>query len=214
MRMGKLAVVRGSSGQSLVETVLITPLLLILVLNAVNFGYFFLVTLNLTAAPRSGVEYSIQGFDTPSAISLPLAGPPTPCGVGNTAGCLSVSYLTYRDMTGALNNPTGASLQVCSPTNLNSSKSGVNGTGVNQVANCVTCSGSSCGSVGAGSGVGTPPAHADPEAPSFVLNRVDVTYTFTPLIPGTPFNIVVLAACGGPGTSCTFSRHAEMRVMN
>jgi hypothetical protein len=56
---------------------------------------------------------------------------------------------------------------------------------------------------------------ADPEAPNFVLNSVDIVYSFQPLIPGTPFNLALRAAamCNATGT-CTFARHAEMRSMN
>ena len=198
-----------SSGQSLIEIVLMLPLLLLLLLNALNFGYYFLVALNITSAPRSGVEYSIEGAATPSTITLPNSGLPT--------AITSVSYLTYQDMTGALYNPTGASVQVCSETNV-SSGSGFNGTGSSQKTNCVTCTGSTCGSVGTGS----PAPDSDPElnssstSPAFALHRVDVTYTFSPLVPGTPFNIFLLASpiCNTAGTSCTFTRHAEMRAMN
>lgn len=190
-----------SRGQSLVETALTLPLLLMLVLNAVNFGYYFLVTVNLTAASRSSTTYAILGGATPAASALPPAGPAT-----NTS---SVSYLTYQDMTGALWNPTAASVQVCSQTNLNGSNSGINGSGVNARTNCVTCSGSTCGSVNTGA-AGMVPS-ADPEAPSFVLNRVDITYSFPPLIPGTPFSIALLSVC--PGGTCTFVRHVEMRAM-
>jgi hypothetical protein len=211
MSVHKTIFVRSDSGQSLVETVLMMPLLLLLLLNAMNFGYFFLVTVNLTAAPRSGVEYAIQGSATPAAISLPNSGAPT--------ALTSVSYLTYQDMTGALNNPTDASVQVCSQTNIDTfTNSGFNGTGASKKANCVTCSGSTCGSPG----TGNPVPNSDPElnsastAPAFVLHRVDVTYQFSPLIPGTPFNIFLLATpiCNAGGTSCTFTRHAEMRAMN
>ena len=38
---------RGSSGQALIETALVLPLLLFIVLNAVNFAYFFLMALNI-----------------------------------------------------------------------------------------------------------------------------------------------------------------------
>ena len=193
-------------GQSLVETVLMMPFLLLVLLNAMNFGYFFLMTLNITASPRSGVEYSIMGFETPSAESLPASGP-----AGGATGPLTVTYLAQQDMTGAIYNPTGASVKVCSLTNL-SSGSGVNGTGQNQKTNCVTCTGTTCGSVDpSGTGV-----DADPEAPSFLLNRVDVTYTFTPLIPGKHFNLAFIAApiCTASGSSCTFHRFAEMRAMN
>src|SRR5580704_8085180 len=84
---------RSSSGQSLIETALLLPMLLMLLFNAVNFGYFFLIALNMAAAPRSGVAYSIQGYSSPSSGFLPSAGPST------TAA--TVSYLTYQDLTGA-----------------------------------------------------------------------------------------------------------------
>src|SRR5947208_6606552 len=103
-----LNAMRCSRGQSLVETALVMPLLLLVVLNAINFGYYYLVALNLSAAPRSGVLYSIVGFSTPGTLTLPPAGP--------SGTNTSVSYLTYQDMTGALSNPTGASVQVCSET--------------------------------------------------------------------------------------------------
>ncbi len=53
--------VRENSGQALVETVLLLPLLMAIVLNAINFGYFFLMALNITSAARSGGLYSIMG---------------------------------------------------------------------------------------------------------------------------------------------------------
>ena len=40
----------------MVETVLMMPVLLLFLLNAINFGYFFLTITNLAAAPRMGVE--------------------------------------------------------------------------------------------------------------------------------------------------------------
>src|SRR5215831_7737360 len=95
---------RSTRGQSMIEALLIMPVLMVLVLNAINFGYFFLVALNLTEAPRAGAAYSILGFASNAAESLPSPGPPT-----NNS---SVSYLTYRDLTGAINSPTSASIQV------------------------------------------------------------------------------------------------------
>jgi hypothetical protein len=187
-------------GQSLLETALLMPLVLLIVLNVVNFGYFFVVAVNLAASPRSGVTYSIMGFSTPSSLALPKAGPPS--------GITTISHLSQQDLTGAINNPTGATLQVCSPT------IGITGTGVNQKALCVSCSGSTCG----GSGAGSPVPDADPEAPHFILNRVDVTYTFSPLIPGTPFGLALLpmTACtpSGGNVACTFHRQVSMRVMD
>src|SRR5882724_3819216 len=107
MRIRKNTLARVQAGQSIVETVLMMPILLLFLLNAVNFGYFFFTITNLAAAPRMGVEYSIMGGATPSAIELPANGP------ANNA--LSSSFLTYEDMRGALNAPTtNASVRVCS----------------------------------------------------------------------------------------------------
>ena len=187
-------------GQSLVETVLLMPLLLLIVLNVVNFGYFFVVAVNLAAAPRSGVEYSILGFATPGSFALPQPGPPSTT--------TSISYLSQQDLTGAINTPTGASIQVCSVT------IGMSGTGSGQVTKCVTCTGSTCGAAGPGS----PAPDPDPEAPFFILNRVDVTYSFSPLIPGTPFGLALLpiSTCSSSSgnVTCTFHRQVSMREMN
>ena len=194
---------RDSRGQSLVETALTVPLLVLLVLNVVNFGYFFWVTTNLTAASRSATLYAIMGGASPSVSQqLPPAGSPS--------NVLSISYLTVQDMTGPLAGPTTASIQVCSPSNLNGSNAGVNGSGANQKSNCATCTGSTCGAVGTGS----PAPSADPEAPTFVLNRVDIVYTFQPLIQGTLFTLPLNAAGMCNSGSCTFVRHVEMRSMN
>ena len=192
---------RGDSGQSLVETVLLVPLLLTLVLNAINFSYFFLTALNITSSARSGAMYSITADATPAAIPAPPAGPAT---VTN-----SVSYLAYQDLTGAVYSPsTNAGVQVCSP-----SVGIANAGTTNQKSSCTTF-----GSVG-----GFPAAVPDPELnssntlPAFLLNRVDIAYQFSPPIPLMPFNIVVLAspACSSSGgvVSCTFYRHSVMRVM-
>ena len=185
-------------GQALVETALVIPLLLLVVLNAINFGYYFLVALNISAAPRSGVEYLITGFSTPATLSIPPAGPS-----GNIA---SVSYLTYQDMTGALANPLGATVQVCSKT------LGLNGAGTSK---CIQCPSSSCGTT---PNNGSPAPASDPEPTSFVLQRVDVSYPFSPLIPGTPFGIALLptTACSSSGgtVTCTFHRQVSMRSMD
>lgn len=98
----KLSSFKSSRGQSLVETALMIPLLLILILNAVNFGYFLLVTLNLTSAARNGIEYAIQGSSSVANVSLPTA-------VGTSAA--TVSSLISQEL-GSLNKGTLA-VQVC-----------------------------------------------------------------------------------------------------
>src|SRR5437667_5514267 len=157
---------RSSRGQSLVETAIMLPLLILVVLNVVNLAYFFLVAVNLTGTSRTATLYSIMGSETPSASVLPSSG-----GASPTTNLSSVTYLAFQDMTGALWNPTGASVRVCSPINI-ASNSGVNGTGASLRSNCETCTSSGCGTAGAGS----PLQPADPEAPHFILNQVMITY--------------------------------------
>ena len=202
-------------GQSLVETALMLPLLVMLVLNVVNLGYFFLVAVNLTGAARTAALYAIEGGASPMAGAIPSSGGSAP-----TTSKASVTYLVYEDLTGALASPTGVTVQVCSQANLDSSGAGTNtNTGAVLRANCETCTSSGCtpanGSASSNSYNGSPVPSLDPEAPGFVLNRVDVRYDVAPLIPGTIFNIPLRASgmCNSGGT-CSFFRHAEMRAMN
>jgi hypothetical protein len=179
-----------------VETALFVPFPLTLVFNIVNFGYFFLVALNVASAPRSGVEYAAEGYLTTSGEDLPAAGP--------DSTTTTVSYLVYQDMTGAIYSPsTNAAVQVCSEV------LGVNHAGLStQTAKCDTY----------GTYSSAPSPASDPESPSFVLQRVDVSYQFSPLIPGTPFGLALLPAsvCSSSGGSvtCTFHRQVSMRAIN
>jgi len=204
-----------SRGQSLVETALMLPILIMLVLNVVNLGYFFVVAVNLTGAARTAVLYAIEGGATPAAGALPPSGGSTPGTNKN-----SVTYLVYQDLTGSLANPTGVTVQVCSQANLDSSGAGTNtNTGSVLRTNCETCTSSGCsplnGAAASSSYSGSPVPSLDPEAPGFVLNRVDVRYDVAPLIPGAIFNIPIRASgmCNSGGT-CAFFRHAEMRALN
>ncbi len=203
MKIRRSMPMQHDSGQALMETVLIMPVLLAVVLNAINFAFFFLMALNITSSARSSGTYSIMGGATPATIAMPLAGPQT----ANT----TVSYIAYQDLTGAVYTPSTANtgVQVCSPSVgvLNS------GTATQQ---------SSCTQLGLSETY--PAADPDPElnsagtVPAFLLNRVDVAYQFTPPIPLMPFNIIVLAspACSSSGgvVTCLFYRHTEMRAMN
>jgi hypothetical protein len=198
-----------SRGQSLVETALMLPLLIMVVLNVVNLGYFFLVAVNLTGAARTATMYSVEGSSTPAAAQLPSSG-----GASPNTNLLSVTYLAFQDMTGALWNPTGASLQVCSPINVNpGTGSGVNVQGGQQLSNCETCT-TAGGCVAASAYSGNPVPSADPEQPTFVLNQVDITYTFNTLIPGRLFNIPLQASAMCNSGNCVFKRRARMRAMN
>jgi len=191
------------------------PLLIMLTLNVVNLAYFFAVAVNITGTARTSTLYSIEGGATPVAGSIPSSGGSTPSTLTS-----SVTYLAYQDLTGALANPTGITVQVCSQANLDSSGAGTNtNTGTTLRTNCQSCSSAGCspanGSAPSSSYNGSPVPDFDPEAPGFVLNRVSVRYDVTPLIPGTIFNIPLRASgmCN-TGGSCQFFRNAEMRAMN
>ncbi len=190
---------RETRGQALIETALIVPLLLMLVFNVINFGFFFLVALNLSAAPRSGALYSVLGQSTILGTELPEAGPPD---APNPA--FTVSGVTLQDLNGAILNGLNAGVQVCSPT------VGTNGATDSTLAS--TCANWQ----NFDSPLTTAPP--DPEAPSFILNRVDVTYSFSPPLDQRLFNLVLLATpiCTGSGGSvtCTFHRQVSMRAMD
>jgi hypothetical protein len=186
----KRSLIKDSRGQSLVETALMIPLLLTLILNAINFGYFLLVTLNLTSATRNGIEYAIQGSSTPANGSL----------AGGGSAATNASYVIYQELS-QLRGASTVQVQVCS---LSFGNDG------NGKSNCQSCTNLGC----SGTNSGTSP-HADPEpAAGFVLNRIDVTYKFNTIIPAAPFNLVVgaLPLCQANG-QCTFTRHADMRAM-
>lgn len=188
-----------SSGQALIESALLIPVLLAIIFNGVNFGYFYYVALNMSSAARSGALYSILGSATPLGKAPPAeatSGSPT---------TLNPSYLVYQDMFGALpSSDAKAEVRVCT------AAIGTTGTGVNTIAQCSPSFGPSL--------VTFPDPPPDPEAPSYILNRVDIAYQFKPLIPGAPFGVVLLATpvCSltGGSVQCTFQRHVSMRVMN
>jgi TadE-like protein len=182
------------SGQSLIETALVLPFLLFLTLNAINFGYFFFAALNVAAAPRTGVEFAVQGPSTQTSTVYPQPGP----------GCLTPSLapyasdVAYNDMLRVLPNSSSATMQVCSQlmgfTNPNLTT---------QTANCCNCTDNSTCSSGSGS---FPSPASDPESPNHVLHRVDVKYTVQPLIPISIFGIQLLP-------NLTFHRQVSMRAM-
>lgn len=173
-----------TEGQSLLETAIAMPLLLGLAFNLINFAYFWFMVLTLAAAPRMGVQYSTQGGTVSSSSSTP-----------STA---SVSAVVTSNMTNAVVGATSSnvSVRVCSAT----SQTGVNST--TGIAGCDTFGPSfSFPNVDAN-------CCADPEKPAFVLNRVDVGYTVTLIIPGPAFGLLLPSAA-----QLNFKRHATMRSL-
>ena len=148
-------------GQSLLETALLVPLLMTIIVNAVSIGYCFSVYLNMATAPTRGAQYSVTGTTTVLQTALP--------------GADSVSSLVYDNITGAIPSAANTPTRVCTVA------LGLAGSGSSQTPNCANY----------GTGVGTFSAiQADPEAPYMLLNRVDIQYTVVPLIQGSIFNLL------------------------
>jgi len=122
-------------GQALVEFALLIPLVLLLAVNALNFGTFIFAWITVANAARDGVQYM-----TMSSASLNKPAPAT---------LAQVTALVTSDISSLLNR---SSLVVAICTNNTTAANG--------------CT-----------------AFSDPEAPSYTLATVDVTYTYIPLIP-------------------------------
>jgi Flp pilus assembly protein TadG len=173
--MGRLG---EESGQSLIETAMFLPILILVMAYAVDYGYFFFVAADLTSAAHNAAEYSIQGYQTPSQGSIPAAGP-----ISTTTSVASLAVASLN----LLNASTTTSVQVCSES-------------LGMSGNIPLCS-----NYGPAAGTYTPAT--DPEAPTFVLQRVDVTYTVQPPVPITFFKVTLISAM-------QFHRQVSMRVMN
>ena len=152
---------RFEEGQSLIETAIGLPFMLGIAFNIINFGYMWFMVLTLSAAPRVGAQYATQGGAAGTSVAAP--------------GTTPVSNLVYDNLTNAIGGATtsNAAVQVCS-----SAK------GTNTVTNVALCD-------QFGPAFTFPTPAADPEAPVFVLDRVDVEYTVKPIIPGGAFNVVL-----------------------
>ena len=153
------------AGVSLLETALVLPLMIVLLLFAIDFGYFFLVAGNMVTAARNAVLYSAQGFDSIAQQQIPSAG--TAGSLADTAG---VAGLAGGDMSGLAQITTGTSpnpqVYVCSKgIGVTAVKSGSNTTGYR--TNCATFP----------SGTLSYTPDVDPESLNGMLTqRVDVVY--------------------------------------
>src|SRR6476469_6462821 len=117
-------------------------------------------------------------FSTQGGASITTASAPS---------VTAVSSLVFDNMTNAVHgaNTSNTGVRVCM--------------GVDPATGVATCN--SFGKTFTFSAV-----PADPEAPEFVLNRVDVGYTLTLVIPGTAFNVVLPA-------NMNFHRQVSMRSL-
>ncbi len=161
--MGAITAAMDESGGSLLETALVLPLLIVMMLFAVDFGYFFLVVNNTITAARNAALYSIQGFDSVGQTQLPSAG---------TAGSLSdttgIAGLAAGDMSGLSSNVSAANPQiyVCTKA-IGVTPVVTNGSTTGYRTNCATYP----------SGTLSFTPDVDPESLNgMLLHRVDVVY--------------------------------------
>ncbi len=103
------------AGGSLLETAIMVPVLLVLILFGINFGYYFLVATNLATSSRNSVLYSAQGYSSPAQ--------------GELADAASVAAAAKADLSGLAASGTDVTVQVCSMSvGLSGNKTQCNGT--------------------------------------------------------------------------------------
>lgn len=150
------------AGQALIEFALIMPLVLLLAINAVNFGGYVFAWITVAGAARDGAEYMMMSTASP--------GSPT------AATSTQVTSLVTSDVASLLNK---SSVVVATCTNS-------------------TTAANSCTTL------------YDPEAPTYTLSTVDVTYTYNPFIPLFSFPKLGISATLPPSS---IHRKAVVRMM-
>jgi Flp pilus assembly protein TadG len=170
-----------SGGQSLIEFALILPLLVLLVVNVVNFGSFMYTWIEVSNAARAGAQYMIMSGDS--------------LGRPRQATSALITQLVHDDLA-SLVNGSGATVRVC--TNNNGVFDLTSGQ-IDASGNPVPCA------------VGNTDGFVDPEAGSYVVATVDVSYTWQPLIPLWEFPRLKIHATL-PG-NLTIHRTAVMRMI-
>jgi Flp pilus assembly protein TadG len=175
----KNGLLRSTRGQSLVELAVAVPIMVMLMAYAVDFGYFFIAAAGITSASRDAVEYASAGYQAPGEPTIPAAGPGT--SANTVAGEALAGLATFNTSS------TTTSVQVCSK------------------ANGVSSNVARCTSYGPSATSYTPAT--DPEAPHFVLQRVDITYTVQPPVPLSFFKVSLLP-------NMIFHRQVSMRALD
>ncbi|HYM12901.1 MAG TPA: TadE/TadG family type IV pilus assembly protein [Bryobacterales bacterium] len=180
---------RRDHGASIIEFALVLPIMLVLILNVVNFAGFFSAFITVGNASRTAGDYMVLGDRS-------LKMPPTPPTAQEIANILST------DMS-SLINPDSIKVRTCtlSP-----------GNGSGPPATCWSCTKSggvmTC-ALGNGSFTSNPPLDTRLEGGQFALAWVDVSYTYKAFIPG--FNFL---GVGNPfGASTTVHRQAVYRML-
>lgn len=186
---GPLRPNRGASGESLIEFVLLLPLLMLLVVNAVNWGAFIFSWITVTNAARTAAQYAILGGGS--------VGAPSPASGTNLSGLVTSDFASLVSGT-TFSCPASAGklcVVICDTENTTATP-----THMELWPTATTNFGTTtdCGS-----------APADPIAlNNYKLISVDVKYFYTPPIPlfkfpGTGINLSL--------SSQTIHRQVQMR---
>lgn len=170
-----------SGGQALVEFALVLPLVLILIMNIVNFAGFFNAFISVGNAARSAGDYTIMGKSawtgSSSTDGSSLGTFTAPSDNGQTGAAL-VANMISNDML-SLPNRSSITVRVCE---MNPS----DGSGTTTCYSCTNGSGTGNMSCASGSGAYTTNPTADTttgEGPNYIMTWVDVSYTYNPFIP-------------------------------
>jgi hypothetical protein len=83
------------------------PLLMLIVLNGINVGYFYWAAINLSEATRGGAQWSIMGNATTLGQQLPTSGP--------QSDQTSVAYVAFQDIS-AFASSSNALVRLCTTT--------------------------------------------------------------------------------------------------
>jgi Flp pilus assembly protein TadG len=180
-------------GQALIEFTLMMPLLLILIVNIVNFAGFFCAFVAVGNASRSAGDYTIMGSGYYPGAAASLTAPSDELstsggGSRGTAGGLLVANMIAKDML-SLPNRNSITVRVCESPGSDTSSPSCNyctNTGGSMSCTCYNSGGTSPCSRGTGSAASNPTADASTgEGGIYTLTWVDITYTYQPFIPAT-----------------------------
>ena len=99
-------------GQSLVEFALILPLLLMLVLGALDFGRLFYTKIILTNAAREGAYYLVSHYEDPDVLAMATAAAEAEA---QNAGVCCITVGFDPDSGWAANQPVGVTVSATVP---------------------------------------------------------------------------------------------------
>jgi Flp pilus assembly protein TadG len=91
---------RAQRGQSVLETALLAPVLLLMLVGAIEIGRYAYVAIEATGAARAGVQYGAQSLiDSKDVAGIKLA-------ASNDAPDLTQLNVTAKDLCACSNNPS------------------------------------------------------------------------------------------------------------